>query len=191
MARGFTGGFAADRKNYVYLVRRDYQSPSKKHTLEYALATDIVADPAEVVKIKPTKVAVPTEFAAANSPFRVAVSDAWVYLYANKQSFTPPMMTSSCRTISNGGNGDTPPDVKSIGDLYPWADDEFIAVFDQNIWRGTATDKPASGKDGWKKHWKKHESSTSIHVFKLANESWPLYAALKKTAVNFAAGKVR
>jgi hypothetical protein len=86
MVRGFTGGFTADRKNYVYLVRRDYQSPSKKHTLEYALATDLVASPAEVVK--PTKVAaLPKEFTAANSPFRVAVSDACVYLYANKQVF--------------------------------------------------------------------------------------------------------
>ena len=59
MARGFT----VSRKSYVYLVRRDLKSPalSKKHTLEYVSATELVADTAE--EVKPTRVAaLPKEF---------------------------------------------------------------------------------------------------------------------------------
>jgi hypothetical protein len=194
MARGFT----VLEKNYVYLVRGDHQSPSKKHTLEYALATDLVGDtawetnpnlvPATPKEVKTTKVtALPKEFTETNSPFRVAVSDACVFLFANKQVFYATHDDVLMSLDLQWRKLDIPSVQKSIDDLDPWAADEFIAVFDQNIWRGTATDKLAAGKVGWKKH----ERSTSIHVFKLANESWPLYAGLKKTAVHFAAGSVR
>jgi hypothetical protein len=192
MARGFT----VLEKNYVYLVRRDHQSPTKKHTLEYALATDLIGDTAwennrphyghpPPREVKTTKVAgLPKEFTGTNAPFRVAVSDVCVFLFANKQVFYATHDDVLMSRDLQWRKLDIPDVQKSIDDLYPWAVDEFMAVFDQNIWRGTATDKLAAGKVGWKKH----ERSVSIRVFKLANESWPLYAGLKKAAVNFAAG---
>jgi hypothetical protein len=194
MARGFT----VLEKNYVYLVRRDHQSPSKKHTLEYALATDLVGDTAweqntnlvrdTTKEVKTTKVtALPKEFTGTDAPFRVAVSDVCLFLFANKQVFYATHDDVLMSLDLQWRKLDIPNVQKSIDDLYPWAVDEFIAVFDQNIWRGTATDKLVAGKVGWKKH----ERSTSIHVFKLANESWSLYAGLKKAAVHFAAGSVR